>query len=86
VAQSVELLNDFGVTIQHIPLTKKTWQLTMLIEEDVGGVAILKALKHYCERLLEAYGEPTYAGSNRYKGEAFERFSKLDMQILTGEN
>ena len=82
-AVSVGLLRDLDVRIEHEPLTKKTWRLRMSVGDDAGGDGMLKALKDYAGALVEAYGEPVYAGSGRYKGEAFGCFSKADMRVLS---
>lgn len=81
-AVSVGLLQDLNVRVEHEPLTKKTWRLRMLVADDAQGSCILEALKDYTSTLVEAHGEPVYAGSGRYRGEAFACFSKADMQCL----
>lgn len=81
-AIAAELLHDFGVKIDHIPSTSKDWLLRMTFDDPAGGAAGLRALKRYVTRLIERHGAPTYAGSSRYKGEAFSRFSKADMRPL----
>jgi hypothetical protein len=81
-AASVGLLKDLDVRIEHEPLTKKTWRLRMSVGDDARAGGMLEALKDYTSALVEAYGEPVYAGSGRYKGEAFACFSKADMRVL----
>jgi hypothetical protein len=83
-AVSVGLLQDLNVRVEHEPLSKKTWRLKMSVGDDAGGSCLLEALKDYTSRLVDVHGEPTYAGSGRYKGEAFACFSKVDMRALAG--
>jgi hypothetical protein len=76
----VELLRDFGVEVEHVALSRKDWLLKMSVEDRAGGDALMKMLMCYAHKLVESYGEPEYAGSARYKGEAYARFSKADMR------
>jgi hypothetical protein len=82
-AVSVGLLQDLNVRVEHEPLAKKAWRLRMSVGDEAGGGGMLAALKDYAGALVEAYGEPVYAGSGRYKGEAFGCFSKADMRVLS---
>lgn len=79
-----ELLWELGATIEHTPLTRKAWLLTMSLSATAGGAEALQALCRYVQGLVDAYGEPKYVGSSRYAGEAFERFSKADMSDVPG--
>jgi hypothetical protein len=79
---AVQLLGDFGVTIEHLPLTRKAWLLEMALDDQAGGQEVLTALCDYVGALIEAHGEPKYAGSSRYRGEAYYRFSRADMTDL----
>jgi hypothetical protein len=78
-AEGVELLRNFGVRVEHAPLTKKTWRLRLSLDDGAGGVAAMRALQGYVGSLIDGFGEPEYAGSSRYKGEAFARFCRADM-------
>lgn len=82
VATSVSLLADFGIIIKHEPLSKKEWLLTMAMSDQVNGRSRLEALKSYVTHLIKIFGEPEYAGSSKYKGEAYDRFRRLDMQAM----
>jgi hypothetical protein len=76
------ILERFGVYAEHLPIGKKAWTLTLTFDEEAGGLAALKALHRYVAGLAERYGVPTYAGKSRYKGKAYDLFSKADMQYL----
>jgi hypothetical protein len=52
------------------------WLFKLSFDERTGGQTVLEALKRYVAGLVEQHGEPTYAGSCRYKGEAYARFAK----------
>jgi hypothetical protein len=80
--RAIERLADFGVRVEHVPVARKAWRLTMSFDEEAGGPAAMGALQRYVAGLLDAYGEPEYAGSSRYKGQAYERFSRADMRVL----
>jgi hypothetical protein len=78
---SAELLVDFDLHLQHIPLDKKRWLLKLTAGESIGGLNTLRALKAYVTALVEKYGETKYAGSYKLKGEAYTYFKKADMDI-----
>jgi len=78
----VGILTAYGVHIQFEPLTKKTWLLTLSLEYKAGNGETLRALQDYVRHLVETFGAPDYMGPNRYKGEAFQRFSRVDMRGL----
>jgi hypothetical protein len=80
-SRCVELLADYSVVVKFEPLGKKTWKL-YLTNDDAEGAGMLRALKDYITALVEAYGAPEYAGSNKYKGEAYAQFSRADMRVL----
>ena len=52
-------------------LRKKGWVMRMWFEEKVGGIAALKSLQTFAQRLAEKYGS-----------KAFQRVRGADMQIL----
>lgn len=85
IREAVFLFQDFGIKIELAPL-KKSWIIKLSIKEKVGGKETLKALKIYTNKLTSKYGEPVYAGNSRFKGRAFQLFSKADMEILKNEN
>jgi hypothetical protein len=83
-----EALGEYGVRCEHVPveeegwltpknaLRKDGWYMRMSFDEDAGSVPVLGALRTYAARLDEAYGK-----------NAFRRFSRADMQVLSnGEN
>jgi hypothetical protein len=83
-----EALSEYGVRCEHISveedgwltptnaLRKDGWYMRMSFDEDVGGVSVLEALQTYTFKLGEVYGK-----------NAFRRFSRADMQVLSdGEN
>lgn len=76
--QAARFLEDLKVHCEFVPL-KRGWLLKLSFGEEAGGKAALDALKRYAVGLGEKYGEPLYAGNTRFKGEAFARFSKVDM-------
>jgi hypothetical protein len=83
-AESAQILRDLGVSVEHIPFGKNEWQLKMSFDHGAGGVPAMGALKRYVTTLVAQHGEPEYAGSSRYKGETYVRFSRADMQVLGG--
>ena len=78
---STRLLQDFGVTIAHVPTGRRDWLLEMSVDDESGGINTLGALRGYAAALVGEHGEPTYRGSYRYKGEAYARFSRADMRV-----
>lgn len=81
-----KVLSEFGVCCERVALKEvkeedlatgtgylrsKGWVMKMLFEEKIGGIAALKALQTYTEKLDEKYGK-----------RAFQYFSDADMQIL----
>ena len=80
--QSFGILRSFGVEALY-NIKNKEWKLTMRFKAKAGGSVALKALQRYVRALIGKYGEPSYAGSFRYKGKAFALFAKADMHILT---
>jgi hypothetical protein len=76
-------LGEYGVRCEHVPveqegwltptnaLRKGGWYMKMSLDENVGGVPLLEALRTYTSELNEAYGK-----------NAFRRFSRADMQVL----
>lgn len=79
-ADGVGLLQGFGVRVEHVPLTRKTWQLKLSLDRSAGGVTAMRALQGYVASLIDSFGEPEYVGSSRYKGEAFAKFSRAEME------
>jgi hypothetical protein len=79
-------LGEYGVRCEHIPLAeegwltatkalrRQGWYMRMSIDEDAGGVPVLKALREYTARLDEAFGRG-----------AFRRFSRVDIQVLAAD-
>jgi hypothetical protein len=78
----IGMLRELGVVLAHTPLGRKAWRLEMSFGEVAGGPAALQALQRYATRLVEVYGRPAYAGSSRYRGEAYRCFSRADMGVL----
>jgi hypothetical protein len=86
VKDYLKALGEYGVQCEHVPvaeegwltptnaLRKGGWYMRMSLDDDVGGVLVLDALRTYAARLDEAYGK-----------NAFRRFSRADMQVLDGE-
>lgn len=72
-AQCFGILREHGVRGEHVPLGKG-WLLKMSFDDEAGGAPALKALKSYAAK-LEEYGE-----------EAFKRFSKADMRVLSSDS
>jgi hypothetical protein len=81
VRQAARLLQDLGVRWEFVSL-RDGWLFKLSFDERAGGQPALEALKRYIARLVEQHGEPTYAGSNRYKGEAYARYIRADMTGL----
>jgi hypothetical protein len=79
--QSFGILKSYGVRAEHNS-KKKEWELTLRFNKKAGGPVALRALQRYVRGLVKKHGRPKYAGSSRYKGKAFELFSKADMNIL----
>jgi hypothetical protein len=79
---SVRLLQDFGVTLEHVPMGKRDWLLKMSVVEEAGGVHTMEALQAYTAALVEEYGEPTYRGASRYKGDAYTHWSRADLRVV----
>jgi hypothetical protein len=73
---SVELLKDFGLQVEHVPLDRKRWVLTLRAGAPAGGLDTLRSLKAYVTALTDRYGDPEYAGSYKLRGEAFAIFKK----------
>lgn len=83
VKDYLKTLGEYGVQCEHVPvaeegwltptnaLRKGGWYMRMSLDDDVGGVLVLDALRTYAARLDEAYGK-----------NAFRRFSRADMQVL----
>jgi hypothetical protein len=80
-SQSVRILKDFGVDVEFIPM-KKDWLLKIKFAKIDGGTAAMKALRVYITKLVKKFGKPVYTGASKFKGKAFELFSKADMQIF----
>jgi hypothetical protein len=76
---STRLLQDFGVTIEHVPTGRRDWLLKMTVDPEAGGERTLRALQAYAKALVQEYGEPTFRGAYRYQGEAYGRFSRADI-------
>jgi hypothetical protein len=81
--QSIAEMANYGVHVSHTPIGPEHWFLSMSFDRQAGGSRGLKALKRYVTALVSAYGEPVYSGSSRYKGKAYETFSRVDMNILS---
>jgi hypothetical protein len=81
-AQSFRILKGYGVRVEHIS-KKKEWKLVMRFNKKAGGPVALAALQRFVRTLVKRYGRPKYAGSSRYRGKAFELFSRVDMSIFT---
>ena len=85
VRRHFEILKEFGVHCEYVPLTKKKsswltarghlrekgWFVKMSLDGKVGGIATLKAFKSYVRKLDEKYGK-----------RGFRYFSNVDMQVL----
>lgn len=79
-------LEEYGVHCEIVPLMesewltpggalrKKGWLMKMAFDDKTGGVSGLRALKTYTAKLDEKYGK-----------EAYRRFSKADMRVLSNE-
>ena len=76
---AVNTLKRYGIQIEFKP-SKKTWILTLGVDESIGGSASLPTLKAYVLRLVKEYSEPVYVGSYNLKGKAFKLFTRLDMR------
>jgi hypothetical protein len=76
--QSFRILKYYGV---HAALNTKgrDWNLTLRFSKKAGGSAALDALQRYVQTLVKKYGSPKYAGSSRYKGKAYDFFTKADL-------
>lgn len=81
--QSIAEMANYGAHVSHTPIGPEHWFLSMSFDRRAGGSRAIKALKRYVTALVREYGEPLYSGSSRYKGKAFELFSRVDMNILT---
>lgn len=81
-ALAVELLQVQGIAVEHLPLARNAWRLEATFDDKAGGALAMAALGRYTQQLVEAHGEPKYAGRSRYLGEAYERFSRADMSDL----
>ena len=55
------------------------WLFKLSFAKCAGGQTALEALKRCVAGLVAQYGEPTYAGSCCYKGEAYARFARADI-------
>jgi hypothetical protein len=75
-------LEDLGARWEFASL-RDGWLFKLSFDERAGGQPALEALKCYVARLVEQHGEPTHAGSSRYKGEAYSRFARADMAGLS---
>jgi hypothetical protein len=53
----------------------------MSVTNEAGGIQILRALQGYAAALVEEFGEPTFKGAYRYKGNAYAHFSRADMRV-----
>ena len=82
----IEALSEFGVSCELVALEgvkeedlrtgtgylrSRGWVMTMSFKEDIGGIAALKALQTYAQRL-----------DGKYSSKAFQHFADADMQIL----
>jgi hypothetical protein len=82
----IEVLSEFGVSCELVALEgvrgedlqtgtgylrSRGWVMTMSFEENIGGVAALKAFQTYAQKLDGKYGK-----------KAFQHFADADMQIL----
>ena len=74
-------LADSGIRIE-CQTFKRRWTLTMSIDENVGGKALLSTLKEYEAALVEKYGVPDYVSGYNLKGQAFKAFSRVDMAVF----
>lgn len=81
-ALAIELLQDQGVAVDHVPLARNEWQLEATFSDEAGGAIAASGLGRYTQHLVEAHGEPRHAGRSRYLGEAYERFASADMSGL----
>jgi len=81
VRQAANLLGEYGLTFEFTPL-EEGWSLALSFGKPAGGAAALSILKRYATLLSERHGEPQYAGSTRFRGQAFTLFSKADMSVL----
>jgi hypothetical protein len=57
-------------------------ELAMSLNDQVDGRYRLGALKSYVTHLIEIFGEPEYAGRSSYKGEAYDNFKRVNMQVM----
>ncbi|NIM96138.1 MAG: DUF3795 domain-containing protein [Anaerolineales bacterium] len=81
VREAAEYLKSYGVPWEF-ETSNGGWFLVLSFDDDVGGLSALKALHVYVEKLVDGFGDAEYAGSTRFKGESFQRFSRADMQFL----
>jgi hypothetical protein len=79
VHQAAQILQELGVRWEFASL-RHGWLFKISFDERAGGQPALDALKCYVSGLVKQHGEPTYAGNSRYKGEAYARFVRADMQ------
>jgi hypothetical protein len=79
------ILGEYGVRCEPVPLAeegwlaptkalrKRGWYMKLSFDQDAGRAAALEALRSYGARLDEVCGK-----------EAFRRFARADMQVLSG--
>lgn len=68
---------EVAVTVTRSAYPRR-WEVRLAMPQR-GAVA---ALRTYVEALCQAHGEPVFAGSNRFVGEAFRRFCRADLAVL----
>jgi hypothetical protein len=81
VEQAMEIMQKHTISFEFAP-SQDGWTLKMNFHQEMGGRRTISALKQYVVGLSKLFGEPVYAGSCRFTGEAFARFSKADMSAL----
>jgi len=59
----------------------KNWEIRLRFDGPEGGLQVLQALQWYVRALVAAYGPVEFVGSRRYKGEAYDRFVRADMDL-----
>ena len=82
--QAAAILDTYGVHLDHTPIGSEHWIVSLSFDRQAGGSRALKALQYYVKALVSKHGEPVYTKASRYKGKAFDLFSRADMNLLAG--
>jgi hypothetical protein len=80
--QAAAVLDSYGVHMDHTPIGGEHWIVSLSFDRKAGGPRALKALQYYVKSLISKHGEPVYTKASRYKGKAFELFSRADMRMF----